>query len=309
MLNEDRLCEVSFEENLENNGQEPIPKGMPVDSVRIYLRDVSRIPLLTHEEEVDLAKKIEKGDEEARLALIRSNLRLVIKIAKKYGRYGMSLLDLIEEGNLGLMRAVEKFDYKKGFRFSTYAAWWVKQYIIRVFANQGKTIRVPVYMVEFVQKWKKAVSELFQTYGRFPSDEEVADFMGISVEKVQLISQASVGSKSLDESVYSDGMNMLLDFIEDSSGAKPSDMISQMMRRERMDDIFNGYLTAREAKVVSVRFGLVDGVAKTLEETGKHFNLTRERIRQIEKIAIDKLRKMNEKDVNELYEISRTENE
>ncbi len=282
-------------------------RDIGVDPVRLYLRDISYIPLLPHEAEIALAKKIKKGNEKARLTLIRSNLRLVVKIAKRYGRYGMPLLDLIEEGNLGLMRAVEKFDHTKGFKFSTYAAWWIRQSIIRAFANQGKTIRIPVYMTEFVYKWKKTIAELSQEYGRVPIEEEVAERMGITVEKVQTISRISTGSKSLDAAVDDDGVNVLLDVISDERAVMPSHTVSQIMQRERIDDLFDEYLTEREVKILTVRFGLDDGIPKTLEETGKHFDLTRERVRQLEKKALEKLREMTSQESKELHEISESE--
>lgn len=282
-------------------------RDIGVDPVRLYLRDISHIDLLTQAEEVKLAKRIEKGNEKARLALIRANLRLVVKIAKRYGRYGMPLLDLIEEGNLGLMRAVEKFDYKKGFKFSTYAAWWIRQSIIRAFANQGKTIRIPVYMTEFVYKWKKTVSNLTQKFGHTPSDEEVATSMQISVEKVITISKISTSPTSLDSSMGDDGVTSLLDVITDQKAILPSHSTSQILQREHITELFDEYLTERESKILSIRFGLDDGIPKTLEETGKCFNLTRERIRQLEKKALTCLRTMTSQESQELAEITRKE--
>jgi len=201
-------------------------RDIGVDPVRLYLRDISEIDLLTMEEEVKLAKRIEKGDPKARLHMIRANLRLVVKIAKRYARYGMPLLDLIEEGNMGLMRSVEKFDYRKGFKFSTYAAWWIRQSIIRAFANQGKTIRIPVYMTEIVYKWKKTVSQLAQKKGHLPSNDEVALEMGMTVEKIKMVSEIAMGAKSLDSYVNDDGLSLLIDIIEDEN-AKIEDITSQ----------------------------------------------------------------------------------
>ena len=282
-------------------------RDVGIDPVRLYLRDISKIDLLTAEQEVKIAKRILKGSEAARLQLIRANLRLVVKIAKRYSRYGMPLLDLIEEGNLGLMRAVEKFDHTRGFKFSTYAAWWIRQSIIRSFANQGKTIRIPVYMTEFVYKWKKTVALLSQEFGRVPTDDEVAEVMEIPVEKVRTISELTMDATSLDASIDEDGVNVLLDMIQDDKAAQPSDTISEMMQKERIDELFEEYLTEREAKILIVRFGLEDGIPKTLEETGKFFDLTRERVRQLEKKALIKLREMTAQETQELTEIANKE--
>ncbi len=283
-------------------------KDIGVDPVKLYLHDIKHIDLLTHEDEIELSKKIKKGDTEARLKMIRANLRLVVKIAKRYSRFHMSLLDLIEEGNIGLMQAVEKFDYKKGFRFSTYAAWWIRQAIIRAFATQGKTIRIPVYMVEIVNKWKRSVNDLTQELGRKPTDSEVADRMDFSIEKIRKISEIAFSSNFVDIKVNNDdGLSLLIDIIEDENTPSPAENMMQVMQREKIDDLFQEYLSEREAQILELRYGLIDGVTHTLEEIGSKLGITRERVRQLEKNAMKRLKHELEKEKEEFDLIAREE--
>lgn len=265
-------------------------EGVNVDDpVRMYLREIGRIPLLTFEEELDLAQKILQGDEEAKQKLAESNLRLVVSIAKKYVGRGMLFLDLIQEGNMGLIKAVEKFDYTKGFKFSTYATWWIRQAITRAIADQARTIRIPVHMVETINKLIRTSRHLLQQLGREPTPEEIAAEMEISVEKVAEIQKIAQDPVSLETPIGEEDDSHLGDFIQDEDSPAPHDAASYTLLREQLEDVMNT-LTPREAKVLKLRFGLEDGKSRTLEEVGKEFNVTRERIRQIEAKALRKLR-------------------
>ena len=264
--------------------------GISVDDpVRMYLREIGRIPLLTYEEELELAKKILQGDEEAKQKLAESNLRLVVSIAKKYVGRGMLFLDLIQEGNMGLMKAVEKFDYTKGFKFSTYATWWIKQAITRAIADQARTIRIPVHMVETINKLIRTSRHLLQQLGREPTPEEIAAEMEIPVEKVAEIQKIAQDPVSLETPIGEEDDSHLGDFIQDDDSPAPHDAASFTLLREQLEEVMNT-LTPREAKVLKLRFGLEDGKSRTLEEVGREFNVTRERIRQIEAKALRKLR-------------------
>lgn len=259
------------------------------DPVRMYLREIGRIPLLTFEEELELAKKILEGDEEAKQKLAESNLRLVVSIAKKYVGRGMLFLDLIQEGNMGLIKAVEKFDYTKGFKFSTYATWWIRQAITRAIADQARTIRIPVHMVETINKLIRTSRHLLQQYGREPTPEEIAAEMEISVEKVAEIQKIAQDPVSLETPIGEEDDSHLGDFIQDDDSPAPHDAASYMLLKEQLEEVMST-LTPREAKVLKLRFGLEDGKSRTLEEVGSQFNVTRERIRQIEAKALRKLR-------------------
>ena len=259
------------------------------DPVRMYLREIGRIPLFTFEEELDLAKRILEGDEEAKQKLAESNLRLVVSIAKKYVGRGMLFLDLIQEGNMGLIKAVEKFDYTKGFKFSTYATWWIRQAITRAIADQARTIRIPVHMVETINKLIRTSRHLLQQFGREPTPEEIAAEMEIPVEKVAEIQKIAQDPVSLETPIGEEDDSHLGDFIQDDDSPAPHDAASYMLLREQLEEVMNT-LTPREAKVLKLRFGLEDGKSRTLEEVGSQFNVTRERIRQIEAKALRKLR-------------------
>ena len=259
------------------------------DPVRMYLKEIGNIPLLTAEEEVFLAQRIEKGDEQARKQLIEANLRLVVSIAKKYVGRGMSFLDLIQEGNMGLMKAVEKFDYKKGNKFSTYSTWWIRQAITRGIADTAKTIRVPVHMVETINKTLRTSRMLLQELGREPTNEEIAKKMNMPVAKIDEILKTSRDPVSLDTPIGEEEDSQLGDFIEDESLLSPVDSASFSMLKEELE-VAMASLTERERNVIKLRFGLDDGKTRTLEEVGKEFNVTRERIRQIEAKALRKLR-------------------
>lgn len=259
------------------------------DPVRMYLREIGRIPLLTYDQELDLAKRILQDDEEARQELAESNLRLVVSIAKKYVGRGMLLLDLIQEGNMGLIKAVEKFDYTKGFKFSTYATWWIRQAITRAIADQARTIRIPVHMVETINKLIRTSRHLLQQLGREPSVEEIAEEMEMPVEKVVEIQKIAQDPVSLETPIGEEDDSHLGDFIQDDDSPAPHDSAAYTLLREQLEEIMNT-LTPREAKVLKLRFGLEDGKARTLEEVGKEFQVTRERIRQIEAKALRKLR-------------------
>lgn len=258
------------------------------DPVRMYLREIGKVPLLKYEEEVELAKAIEAGSAAAKQKLISSNLRLVVSIAKKYVNRGLSLLDLIEEGNIGLMRAVDKFDYKRGFKFSTYATWWIRQAITRAIADQARTIRIPVHMVETINKYGRVSRRMMQDLGREATAEEIAREMEIEVEKVREIIKVSQEPTSLEKPVGEEEDSRLGDFIPDET-ASPDQQASAALLKEHIAEVFST-LTPREAKVLEYRFGLEDGKQRTLEEVGKEFGVTRERIRQIEAKAIRKLR-------------------
>jgi len=260
-----------------------------VDSVRMYLKEIGKIDLINFEREVELAKNIEKGSGEARADLINANLRLVVSIAKKYIGRGLTFLDLVQEGNQGLMRAVEKFDWRRGFKFSTYATWWIRQAITRAIADQAKTIRIPVHMVETINKVYKATRALTQRLGREPSVEEIANEVGITVDKVEEIYRISQDTTSLATPVGDDEDSFLGDFIEDTTQPSPYEETSKELLRESIEEVLES-LDEREAKVLSLRFGLMGETPKTLEEVGKIFNVTRERIRQIEAKALRKLR-------------------
>ena len=259
------------------------------DPVRMYLREIGKIPLLTYEQELELAKRIIEGDEEAKKKLTESNLRLVVSIAKKYVGRGMLFLDLIQEGNMGLIKAVEKFDYKKGYKFSTYATWWIKQAITRAIADQARTIRIPVHMVETINKLLRTSRHLLQQNGREPTPEEIAEEMEIPVEKVLEIQKIAQDPVSLETPIGEENDSHLGDFIKDEDSPSPQDAASYTMLKEQLNEVMKT-LTPREAKVLRLRFGLDDGKARTLEEVGKQFNVTRERIRQIEAKALRKLR-------------------
>ena len=265
-------------------------EGINVDDpVRMYLREIGRIPLLTFEEELDLAKRILEGDEDAKQKLAESNLRLVVSIAKKYVGRGMLFLDLIQEGNMGLIKAVEKFDYTKGFKFSTYATWWIRQAITRAIADQARTIRIPVHMVETINKLIRTSRHLLQQLGREPSPEEIAQEMEIPVEKVVEIQKIAQDPVSLETPIGEEDDSHLGDFIQDDDSPAPQDSAAYTMLREQLEEVMNT-LTPREAKVLKLRFGLEDGKSRTLEEVGREFKVTRERIRQIEAKALRKLR-------------------
>ena len=265
-------------------------EGINVDDpVRMYLREIGRIPLLTFDQELELAKRILKGDEEAKKELAESNLRLVVSIAKKYVGRGMLFLDLIQEGNMGLIKAVEKFDYTKGFKFSTYATWWIRQAITRAIADQARTIRIPVHMVETINKLIRTSRHLLQQLGREPTPEEIAAEMEIPVEKVMEIQKIAQDPVSLETPIGEEDDSHLGDFIQDDDSPAPHDSAAYTLLKEQLEEVMNT-LTPREAKVLKLRFGLVDGKARTLEEVGKEFDVTRERIRQIEAKALRKLR-------------------
>ena len=259
------------------------------DPVRMYLREIGKIPLLTYEEELDLAKKVLEGDEEAKQKLAESNLRLVVSIAKKYVGRGMLFLDLIQEGNMGLIKAVEKFDYTKGFKFSTYATWWIRQAITRAIADQARTIRIPVHMVETINKLIRTSRHLLQQLGREPTQEEIAEEMEMPVEKVMEIQKIAQDPVSLETPIGEEDDSHLGDFIEDEGAMSPDDYASNELLKDELNEVLLE-LTDREEKVLRLRFGMDDGRARTLEEVGKEFNVTRERIRQIEAKALRKLR-------------------
>ena len=259
------------------------------DPVRMYLREIGRIPLLSYDEELELAKKVLAGDEAAKQKLAESNLRLVVSIAKKYVGRGMLFLDLIQEGNMGLIKAVEKFDYTKGYKFSTYATWWIRQAITRAIADQARTIRIPVHMVETINKLIRTSRHLLQQLGREPTPEEIAVEMEIPVEKVTEIQKIAQDPVSLETPIGEEDDSHLGDFIQDDDSPAPQDAAAYTLLREQLEEVMKT-LTPREAKVLKLRFGLEDGKSRTLEEVGKEFNVTRERIRQIEAKALRKLR-------------------
>ena len=259
------------------------------DPVRMYLREIGRIPLLSYDEELELAKKVLAGDEAAKQKLAESNLRLVVSIAKKYVGRGMLFLDLIQEGNMGLIKAVEKFDYTKGYKFSTYATWWIRQAITRAIADQARTIRIPVHMVETINKLIRTTRHLLQQLGREPTPEEIAAEMEIPVEKVTEIQKIAQDPVSLETPIGEEDDSHLGDFIQDDDSPAPQDAAAYTLLREQLEEVMKT-LTPREAKVLKLRFGLEDGKSRTLEEVGKEFNVTRERIRQIEAKALRKLR-------------------
>ena len=259
------------------------------DPVRMYLREIGKIPLLSFDEELELAKKVIEGDEDAKQKLAESNLRLVVSIAKKYVGRGMLFLDLIQEGNMGLIKAVEKFDYTKGYKFSTYATWWIRQAITRAIADQARTIRIPVHMVETINKLIRTSRHLLQQLGREPTPEEIAQEMEIPVEKVMEIQKIAQDPVSLETPIGEEDDSHLGDFIQDEDSPAPQDSAAYTLLKEQLEEVMNT-LTPREAKVLKLRFGLEDGRARTLEEVGREFQVTRERIRQIEAKALRKLR-------------------
>ena len=273
-------------EDLDVNNME----GINIDDpVRMYLREIGKIPLLTYDEELDLAKRILEGDEEAKQKLAESNLRLVVSIAKKYVGRGMMFLDLIQEGNMGLIKAVEKFDYTKGYKFSTYATWWIRQAITRAIADQARTIRIPVHMVETINKLIRTSRHLLQQNGREPTVEELSKEMEMPVDKVVEIQKIAQDPVSLETPIGEEDDSHLGDFIQDDDSPAPQDSAAYTLLREQLEEVMNT-LTPREAKVLKLRFGLEDGKARTLEEVGREFMVTRERIRQIEAKALRKLR-------------------
>ena len=267
-----------------------VPDGISIeDPVRMYLKEIGKVPLLTADEEIELAKRMEKGDEEAKKRLCEANLRLVVSIAKRYVGRGMLFLDLIQEGNLGLIKAVDKFDYTKGYKFSTYATWWIRQAITRSIADQARTIRIPVHMVETINKLIRVSRQLLQTYGREPTPEEIAQEMGLSVDKVREIQKIAQEPVSLETPIGEEEDSHLGDFIPDEDVPAPAEAAAFSMLKEQLVEVLDT-LTEREQKVLKLRFGLEDGRARTLEEVGKEFEVTRERIRQIEAKALRKLR-------------------
>ena len=267
-----------------------VAEGLSIDDpVRMYLKEIGRVPLLTAQQEVELAKRMEAGDEQAQKDLAEANLRLVVSIAKRYVGRGMLFLDLIQEGNLGLIKAVEKFDYNKGYKFSTYATWWIRQAITRAIADQARTIRIPVHMVETINKLIRVSRQLLQKHGREPTPEEIAKEMDVSEERVREIMKIAQEPVSLETPIGEEEDSHLGDFIEDHDAPAPADAASFMLLKEQLAEVLST-LTDREKRVLKLRFGLEDGKARTLEEVGKSFNVTRERIRQIEAKALRKLR-------------------
>ncbi|SFQ36483.1 RNA polymerase sigma factor RpoD [Caldicoprobacter faecalis] len=287
VLDEDAVPEdINPEEDLDLS----LPEGVSIDDpVRMYLKEIGKVPLLTAEEEIELAKRMEQGDEEAKRRLIEANLRLVVSIAKRYVGRGMLFLDLIQEGNLGLIKAVEKFDYRKGYKFSTYATWWIRQAITRAIADQARTIRIPVHMVETINKLIRVSRQLLQEYGREPQPEEIAREMDISEEKVREILKIAQEPISLETPIGEEEDSHLGDFIPDEDAPAPAEAAAYNLLKEQLMEVLDT-LTPREEKVLRLRFGLDDGRARTLEEVGREFNVTRERIRQIEAKALRKLR-------------------
>ena len=267
-----------------------VPDGVSIeDPVRMYLKEIGKVPLLTAEEEIELAKRMELGDQEAKKRLAEANLRLVVSIAKRYVGRGMLFLDLIQEGNLGLIKAVEKFDYRKGYKFSTYATWWIRQAITRAIADQARTIRIPVHMVETINKLIRVSRQLLQELGREPTPEEIAEEMNMAVDRVREILKISQEPVSLETPIGEEEDSHLGDFIQDDNVPVPADAAAFTLLKEQLVEVLST-LTDREQKVLRLRFGLDDGRARTLEEVGKEFNVTRERIRQIEAKALRKLR-------------------
>ena len=288
---EDILLEVDDDDDIEVEKIDlSVPDGVSIeDPVRMYLKEIGKVPLLSAEEEIELAKRMELGDQEAKKRLAEANLRLVVSIAKRYVGRGMLFLDLIQEGNLGLIKAVEKFDYRKGYKFSTYATWWIRQAITRAIADQARTIRIPVHMVETINKLIRVSRQLLQELGREPSPEEIAAEMNMPVERVREILKISQEPVSLETPIGEEEDSHLGDFIQDDNVPVPADAAAFTLLKEQLEEVL-GTLTEREQKVLTLRFGLEDGRARTLEEVGKEFNVTRERIRQIEAKALRKLR-------------------
>ena len=289
-LPDDETDGVIIDESGEIDVEKTVPKGVAVDDpVRMYLKEIGKVPLLSADEEIELAKRMEKGDEDAKNRLCEANLRLVVSIAKRYVGRGMLFLDLIQEGNLGLIKAVDKFDYRKGYKFSTYATWWIRQAITRSIADQARTIRIPVHMVETINKLTRISRQLLQKYGREATPEEISKEMGISVDKVREIQKISQEPVSLETPIGEEEDSHLGDFIPDEDVPAPADAAAFSMLKEQIVEVLDT-LTDREQKVLRLRFGLDDGRTRTLEEVGKEFDVTRERIRQIEAKALRKLR-------------------
>ncbi len=259
------------------------------EALKLYIKDIKHIPLLTAEQELKIARRVKRGDAQARWMMIRSNLRLVINIAKKYSNYGVPLLDLIEEGNLGLMKAVTKFDPKRGYRFSTYAAWWIKQHITRALADQGKTVRIPVYMVETLSRFRKVQERLLHHYRRKPKISELARAMKMPVSKIKELMQTDQGTTSLDQPVGEEGEVSIMDLLEDPNTNSSQDNVDDIFRSERITKLLEK-MSPRERQILELRFGLKDGETRTLNEAAKIFKITRERVRQIEAVALKKLR-------------------
>lgn len=297
LVGEDEVEDEVLDEDEEAEGKEDgadidlsVPEGVALDDpVRMYLKEIGRVPLLTAEEEVELAKRMEMGDREAKQRLIESNLRLVVSIAKRYVGRGMAFLDLIQEGNMGLIKAVEKFDYRKGYKLSTYATWWIRQAITRAIADQARTIRIPVHMVETINKLVRTSRELVQELGREPTAEEIGEKMGITPEKVREIQKIAQEPVSLETPIGEEEDSHLGDFIEDVDALAPDEAASYLLLKEQIEEVLSG-LNDREQRVLRLRFGLDDGRPRTLEEVGREFGVTRERIRQIEAKALRKLR-------------------
>ena len=290
LIDEDDIVLTEEDEVDVENIDLSVPEGVSIeDPVRMYLKEIGKVPLLSAEEEIELALRMEQGDEEAKKKLAEANLRLVVSIAKRYVGRGMLFLDLIQEGNLGLIKAVEKFDYRKGFKFSTYATWWIRQASTRAIADQARTIRIPVHMVETINKLIRVSRQLLQELGREPTPEEIAEEMKMPVERVREILKISQEPVSLETPIGEEEDSHLGDFIQDDNVPVPVDAAAYTLLREQLEEVLDT-LTDREKKVLSLRFGLEDGRGRTLEEVGKEFNVTRERIRQIEAKALRKLR-------------------
>ena len=291
LLRDEDLDKIAEEEDVELDKIDlSVPEGVSIeDPVRMYLKEIGKVNLLTAEEEIELAKRMEEGDEDAKKRLAEANLRLVVSIAKRYVGRGMLFLDLIQEGNLGLIKAVEKFDYRKGYKFSTYATWWIRQAITRAIADQARTIRIPVHMVETINKLIRVSRQLLQELGREPTPEEIAKEMEMSVDRVREILKISQEPVSLETPIGEEEDSHLGDFIQDDNVPVPADAAAFTLLKEQLVEVLST-LTDREQKVLRLRFGLDDGRARTLEEVGKEFNVTRERIRQIEAKALRKLR-------------------
>ena len=286
IVDADPNADISQDEDLDIS----VPEGISIDDpVRMYLKEIGKVPLLTADEEIELAKRMEEGDEEAKHRLSEANLRLVVSIAKRYVGRGMLFLDLIQEGNLGLIKAVDKFDYRKGYKFSTYATWWIRQAITRAIADQARTIRIPVHMVETINKLIRVSRQLLQEYGREPLPEEIAEEMGISEEKVREIIKIAQEPVSLETPIGEEEDSHLGDFLPDDEAPAPADAAAFTLLKEQLMSVLST-LTPREEMVLKLRFGLEDGRQRTLEEVGKEFKVTRERIRQIEAKALRKLR-------------------
>ena len=290
-VDDEMLLDVDDEDEIEVEKIDlSVPDGVSIeDPVRMYLKEIGKVPLLSAEEEIELAKRMELGDQEAKKRLAEANLRLVVSIAKRYVGRGMLFLDLIQEGNLGLIKAVEKFDYRKGYKFSTYATWWIRQAITRAIADQARTIRIPVHMVETINKLIRVSRQLLQELGREPTPEEIAAEMNMPVERVREILKISQEPVSLETPIGEEEDSHLGDFVQDDNVPVPADAAAFTLLKEQLEEVL-GTLTEREQKVLTLRFGLEDGRARTLEEVGKEFNVTRERIRQIEAKALRKLR-------------------